>query len=221
MDPSRFAGADKVNQSLLAPLERRLAPWVVPRIPRGIETYHLTALTLVWCAGILAASVAAARDRRWLWAASAMVVLQWVTDHFDGKLGKYRGTGLVRWGFYVDHFLDYVFVASILIGWSFVLPPAAARGVLILLAVAAGFAVHVALLFGTTGAFHISAGRIGPTELRVGVVVVNAQVVRYGTHGLEAGLPYAAAIGAAALAWLVFRSQRQLWRDERRIDSGV
>ena len=66
MAAEEFAGARKTNQSLVAPLERHLAPWVVPRIPLWIETYHLTLLTFVWCAGILWFGAKAAGDLRWL-----------------------------------------------------------------------------------------------------------------------------------------------------------
>jgi hypothetical protein len=48
--------------------------------------------------------------------------MQYVTDHYDGKIGKYRNTGLVRWGYYMDHLLDYVFLCSIIIGYAFILP---------------------------------------------------------------------------------------------------
>jgi hypothetical protein len=58
---------------------------------------------------ILLFSYWAARDLRWLWGVSAMIFMQYATDHYDGKLGKYRGTGLVRWGYYMDHLLDYFF----------------------------------------------------------------------------------------------------------------
>ena len=39
-----------------------------------------------------------------------MIVLHYFTDHFDGKLGKYRDTGLRKWGFYMDHLFDYGFL---------------------------------------------------------------------------------------------------------------
>ncbi len=45
--------------------------------------------------------------------------LQWFTDSFDGALGRHRDTGIPRWGFYMDHFLDFVFMCPVFIGWSF------------------------------------------------------------------------------------------------------
>ena len=98
IDTQQFPGATKSNNSFLTPFERRLAPAVLPRIPPWLETYHLTMLTLLWSGLILLFSYWAATDLRWLWGVSAMVFMQYVTDHYDGKIGKYRGTGLVRWG---------------------------------------------------------------------------------------------------------------------------
>jgi len=96
-----FAGAGKTNTGLLVPLERRLARFVLPRIPCWLETYHLTLLTPVWSIMIAVFGYLAARDLRWLWLVNLMIVLHYFTDHFDGKLGKFRDTGLRKWGFYL------------------------------------------------------------------------------------------------------------------------
>jgi hypothetical protein len=207
-----FAGARKTNESLLAPLERRLAPWVLPRIPRWIETHHLTLLTIVWCAGILWFSAKAAGDLRWLWLVSLMIVLQWATDHFDGKVGKFRNTGLVKWGFYMDHFLDYVFLCAVVAGYAFILPDRSAFDLLGLLAVFAGFMAHSFLSMSVNETLQISYVKLGPTEFRVALVIINALVIRFGTNTMAHALPYVAAGGGIALAVLVCVTQRQIWR---------
>ena len=76
MEKERFAGADKVNTSFLKPLERRLEPLILPRIPRWIESQHLTMLTLVWSLLILLFSYFAQWNIRWLWLVSLMIVCQ-------------------------------------------------------------------------------------------------------------------------------------------------
>lgn len=208
MMSEQFAGAEKVGESILAPLEHRLARAVLPRIPNWLQTDHLTWMTLVWCALIVGLSALAAGDRRWLWAVSLMVALQYVTDFFDGKLGKYRQTGLVKWGFYMDHFLDYVFLCSLLIGYSFLLSPAGRLHLLFVLAVFAGFMVNSFLTFAATSRFDINFFKFGPTEFRIAIIVINALVVGYGTRGMERALPYVAAGGLVGLSVLVFRTQR-------------
>ena len=47
---TEFGGDKKVGTSLLSRPENKLKHWVVPKIPRSIETYHLTMTTLLWSA---------------------------------------------------------------------------------------------------------------------------------------------------------------------------
>lgn len=212
MMPEQFGGAGKAGASLLSPFERRLASRLVPRVPAWLETYHLTMLTLVWSASIILFGYLARGDRRWLWASSAMVVGQYVTDHLDGKVGKHRGTGLVRWGFYADHLLDYVFLAAILIGYALILPGRSQTHLLLVALVAAGLMVNSFLTLAATNRFRISHVGFGPTEFRLAVVAANALVVFYGTRGMEKALPFVAAGGLVLLAALAYRTQRELWR---------
>jgi phosphatidylglycerophosphate synthase len=225
MQREQDALATKASSSLLSPLERRMARRVVPHIPAWIETYHLTLLTLLWCAGLVLFGYLAARDPRWLWASSLMVLLHYLTDFFDGKVGKYRDTGLVRWGFYMDHLLDFFFLCAVLAGYSFVLPASSHLDLLLVLSVFGGFVLNSFLAFTATGRLHISHAKLGPTEFRIALVVVNALVAAHGARRMGKALPYVAAGGAVALALLVFRTQRELWRrdmeQKRRADRAV
>ena len=188
MQTQKFAGADKTNTSLLSPLERRVAPIVLPWIPGWLETYHLTMLTLLWSGLILVFSYLAARDLRWLWGVSVMIALQWVTDFFDGKVGKYRNTGLVRWGYYMDHLLDYVFLASILIGYSFILPEKADFQLLVMLALFAAYDFSTFLAYAAMDKLKISYLKFGPTEFRLALIIINALLITFGTKHMAGGL---------------------------------
>jgi hypothetical protein len=190
----------------------------VPRIPAWLGTHHLTLLTLLWCAGLVVFGRLAAGDLRWLWGSSLMIALQWVTDFFDGKVGKHRGTGLVKWGFYMDHLLDYAFLCAVVGAYAFVLPAASHLHLFLVLAVFGGFMVNSFLGFAATGRFHISHGRLGPTEFRLALVLINSLVVFYGTRRMAKALPYVAACGFVALCVLAYRTQRELWlRDAERL----
>src|SRR5712691_8618233 len=151
-----FAGAGKTNSGFLVPLERRLTAFVLPRIPRWLETYHLTLLTPVWSGLIVVFGYLAARDSRWLWMVSLMIVFHYLTDHFDGKLGKFRDTGLRKWGFYLDHLFDYGFICSILIGYSFLLPQRAIFTMMLVLCVFSSSMFHTFLMLAATDEFKVS-----------------------------------------------------------------
>ena len=211
INSQHFPGASKSNNSFLTPFERRLAPVVLPRIPAWLETYHLTMLTLVWSGMILLFSYWAAKDLRWLWGVSAMVFMQYVTDHYDGKVGKYRGTGLVRWGYYMDHLLDYFFLCSVIIGYSFILPERSRYQVLIMLAIFSGYEVSTFLAFAATDRFKISYLRFGPTEFRLAIIIINALLVQYGTRQMINGLKYVNIGAAIGLALMIYRTHKVIW----------
>ncbi|HEU4510407.1 MAG TPA: CDP-alcohol phosphatidyltransferase family protein [Pyrinomonadaceae bacterium] len=211
IETQQFPGASKSNNSFLTPFERRLAVRVLPRIPAWLETYHLTMLTLVWSGLILFFSYLAASDLRWLWGVSAMVGLQYVTDHYDGKIGKYRGTGLVRWGYYMDHLLDYLFLCSIIIGYAFILPEKSRYQILIMLAIFAGYEVSTFLAFSATDRLKISYLKFGPTEFRLALIIINALLVQYGTRTMANGLKYVNIGAAIGLALVVYRTHKVIW----------
>jgi archaetidylinositol phosphate synthase len=212
MQNQQFAGASKTNTSLLSPLERRFSPILLPRIPAWLQTYHLTMLTLVWSLLILLFSSLAAADVRWLWGVSLMIFFQYVTDHYDGKVGKYRNTGLLRWGYYMDHLLDYVFLCSVIIGYAFILPERSRYQLLFLLALFAAFAVSAFLAFSVTDRFIISHLKLGPTEFRLALIVINTLLILFGTEYMSSALKFVNAGGVAALCFVVYQTQKNIWR---------
>ena len=212
MENEEFAGARKVNTSFLKPLERRLEPIVLPRIPAWIESHHLTMLTIVWCLGILGFSYLAAKDIRWLWAVSVMILFQYVTDHFDGKLGKYRATGLERWGYYMDHLLDYFFLASVIIGYAFILPERSRYQLLFMLMLFGAYDMSTFLAFAAMKELKISYLKFGPTEFRLALVIINGLLVQFGTGQMISGLKYVNIGALIGLCVLVYQTQKKIWQ---------
>jgi phosphatidylglycerophosphate synthase len=211
IETQRFAGGTKTNTSFLTPFERRLAVRVLPRIPSWLQTYHLTLMTLIWSAMILVFSYLASKDLRWLWMVSLMIVFQYLTDHYDGKIGKYRNTGLVRWGYYMDHLLDYVFLCSVIIGYALILPEKSRYQILIMLAILAGYEVSTFLGFAATDHLKISFLKLGPTEFRLALIIINSLLVEYGTRKMVSGLKYVNIGAGIVLAVIVYRTHRVVW----------
>ena len=212
IEPSEFAGAQKTNTSFLSPLERRLAPIVIPRIPLWLETHHLTMLTLLWSLGILLFSFLAIRNMRWLWVVSVMIFMQWVTDHYDGKIGKHRNTGLVRWGYYMDHLLDYVFLCSVIIGYAFILPERSRFQLLLTLALFAAYDFSTFLAFAATDRLKISYLKFGPTEFRLALIIINGLLAAFGTRYMISGLKWVNAGAAVGLVFLIYSTQKKIWQ---------
>ena len=141
-----------------------------------------------------------------------MIVLHYFTDHFDGKLGKYRDTGLHKWGFYMDHLFDYVFLCSILIGYSFLIPQRSVFSMMLVLCIFSAFMFHTILMLAATDELRVSFWRFGPTELRIALIVANIFMIKFGPRGLKGSLPWLAFGGVIALTVLAYIAQRKLWQ---------
>jgi archaetidylinositol phosphate synthase len=152
--------------SLLAAPEKRLLIWMAHRLPRWINSDHLTLLALL-AMGAAGASFAAARY--WppaLWAVVAALALNWFGDSLDGTLARVRRAERPRYGFYVDHVLDIVGITLLLAGLAcsgFMTPLVA----MVLLAAYLLVSAEVFLATAAHGTFRMSFLWFGPTELRI------------------------------------------------------
>lgn len=216
LEPSasaEFAGDKKKGQSVLGPIERKFIDWAVPRIPQPIMSHHLTALTALWSVLVVLFGWLSVDNLQWLHGVSAMVFLQWLTDSLDGTLGKHRGQGLVKWGFFADHFLDFIFAGSIVIAYSFLVSAWWLELLFLVLLLITCAAMAVSFLsFAATNEFQIAYHGIGPTEIRIGYIVLNTFVVIAGTAMFSWGVPVIVALNAAVLAVLVGQTSKNLWQ---------
>lgn len=203
----RFNGDRKNLDHVLLSIEKKIIAALLPRVPRWLGTVELTLMTLLWSAGVIVSGYWAAQDIRWLWAFSACILLQHITDMLDGAVGRMRNTGLIKWGFYADHFLDYVFMCSIVIGYSFLLPEHYHLLVLLCLSFCGGLMVHTFLDFGITNDYKISYFRIGISELRCFVVAFNIAGIFLGKDMLIVTFPFVVAGLFLSLCVIVYRSQ--------------
>lgn len=211
--PAAFAGDRKTGVSVLGRLERRFIDWGVPHIPGPILSHHLTALTALWSVGVVFFGWLAQENLVWLHGMSLMVFLQWLTDSFDGSLGKYRKQGLVKWGFYMDHLLDLIFAGSMVIAYSFLVDAwwLELLFLILLLITCATMAVSF-LAFAATNRFQIAYYGIGPTEVRIGYIALNTFVSIVGTAIFSWGVPMVVALNVAAFVLLAAQTSRELWR---------
>jgi len=208
----QFAGNKKHGEFILKRFEYRLKEIVIPRMPSFIETYHLTVLGFVFSLFILLFSYFAKENVHWFWGVSVMIIFQHLADLFDGALGRYRNTGLIKWGYYMDHFFDYVFFCTIFIGYSLHVPVESFLLVVGCFAVLVGYMVNSFLSFAVTNTFRVYYYGIGPSEMRIVVIIFNAVLVFVGTELIAKGLPYIFWVCLVSLAVVLFRSQREIWK---------
>lgn len=206
-----FAGDKKSGRSILHAPEQALIRWAIERMPARVQGYHLTLMSFLWSALTALFGYLARTDLTWFWGVSAMIVCQYFTDSFDGSLGRARGAGTIKWGFYMDHFLDYVFLCSLVLAGYFIAPPGTGVHFFVLMMLLGGFMVSSFLLFAATNRFKIAFHGIGPTELRIVVIVLNAVMIRTGTWHFGVTVPLLNVACLVGLGIVVKGASDELW----------
>ena len=213
MTTPTFAGDKKSGVWLTQSFEDKyLRSFLLRFVPSFVQTYHLTLMTLVWSIVVVWASYMARWDIHWLWVASFMLVCQYITDLLDGAVGRARNTGLIKWGYFMDHFLDYVFFSALILGYAFIFPPDFMYIFILLSLVQIGFLINLFLSFAATNTFKISFARFGPTETRIAYIVFNTYLIFFGIKLPMILLPYFTIACVGVLVIMVYGTQKQLWK---------
>ena len=174
--------------SILSGLEKRCLVWMAHRIPKWVNSDHLTALGLLGMLGAGLSFWAASDQPLALFGVVIFLFLNWFGDSLDGTLARVRNAQRPKYGYYVDHIVD-VFGAFFLIGGlglsSFMsLPIAAALMVVYLMVVS-----EIYLAAYAVGTFRIHFMRLGPTELRI-LFAMGTLYLLHNPYVIVMGTPY-------------------------------
>jgi phosphatidylglycerophosphate synthase len=161
-----MADMNRELSSVLSGLEKRALVFLARKMPRAVNSDHLTILGL---AGMLGAGLsfwAARTEPLALIGVVLFLALNWFGDSLDGTLARVRRKERPKYGYYVDHVVD-VFGAFFLLGGlglsGFMTPWIAAGLMVVYLMVVS----EIYLAAYAVGTFRIHFLRLGPTELRI------------------------------------------------------
>jgi phosphatidylglycerophosphate synthase len=214
------------HRSVLADAEKKLLIRIACRLPRSINSDHLSGLALL---SMLAAGPVFSLIPFTGWAAPAFVALlaaNWFGDSLDGTVARVRNQQRPRYGYYVDHVIDLAGTAALVAGMaaSGLMTPAIAFGLL-----AVYFMVAAESFLGThaLAVFRLSLAGFGPTELRILLaagaikVAVDPWVHIAGRDALLLDVGGAIAIAGlgGAFVFAAIRNGVTLYRSETRPES--
>jgi phosphatidylglycerophosphate synthase len=207
---------------LLAKTEKRVLRAIARRLPHRILPDDLTALGVLAALGICAAYVLSNEATVWLWVASALLIVHWLGDSLDGTLARVRGIQRPRYGYYLDHLVDAVSTAAIGIGLGLSPYMLLSVGTLVVVAYLV-LSINVYLESQALGRFSIGYGLIGPTEMRLILIVLNTALVL--GIGLEfslfdTGLTALDLVGLGAAAVMVVLLATRAARNLRELARG-
>ena len=154
------------HRSLLAVPEKRLLIAIAHRLPRWVNSDHLTLLALAAMALAGAGYALTGWDVRARWLVVAALAVNWFGDSLDGTVARVRQTERPRYGFYVDHVVDIAGSALLFAGLAaspFMSAPIALAVLVAYLLVSAEVYLATAVHY----VFRMSFAGVGPTELRI------------------------------------------------------
>jgi phosphatidylglycerophosphate synthase len=200
----------------LADPERRLLRGIAAALPRRVRPNHLSGIGVVGAIGAGAAYALSAIDVQWLWVASLMLVVNWYGDSLDGTLARVRKIERPKYGYYLDHIIDAFNTAVVGIGIG-LSPFVRIELALVLVVVYLMLSVNVYLESSVFGVFKMAYGKIGPTEGRILLIVMNAALVVASGWGITESVwgafttnAVASAIAATMFAMLAIRFSKNL-----------
>jgi len=165
----------RINEIWLAPLERPVLLWMAKRIPPWIYPDHLTILAVMSALLIFVSYLLTQISLDWLWLANLGLFLHWLGDSLDGTLARVRHIEREQYGLFIDHNSDTISIFLICLGVG-LSPLMDLRIALFLIISYYALCILTYLVSISRGIFKISFAGIGPTEIRLVVILYNISV---------------------------------------------
>jgi archaetidylinositol phosphate synthase len=207
------------HNSVLAASEKRLLVRIAAKLPRWINSDHLTFTGAAAMLGIGACYWAGGSA---LWLVIPLLAVNWFGDSLDGTLARVRRQERPRYGYYVDHVLDAIGFACLFGGLMLGGHMTATIGLGFLAAYYLLIA-EISMATHARGTFKMAFMRVGPTELRIllaagtivlmrssYVTVLGQRWLLFDVGGLVAAAGLLIAFGSAAV-----RNGLALYNEER------
>lgn len=173
----------RVNSSLLANAERRALVAIATRLPIWCTPNAMTVLGVLGGFVVVLGYVMSREAPAWLHLANAGLVIHWLGDSLDGTLARIRNIERPRFGFYLDQVIDAL--GNVLIAVGVGMSLAARLDVaLFVLATFHMLSIQVYVRAIVDREFHMAVGRLGPTEMRVGIMLMNIGILLFGAPRL-------------------------------------
>lgn len=166
----------RIQHSFLHRLEKKVLIWLAERVPRYINSDHLTIIgfigAIISCLGYILTNL----DFIYLWMASFGLVVNWVGDSLDGTLARVRNAQRPIYGFFFDHNIDALTILVVCIGVG--LSPLVSFSIAML--ILAGYLLLSIFSYINTylkGEFRITYMNLGPTEFRIIAIITNTALI--------------------------------------------
>lgn len=139
-------------------------------MPASVTPNAMTLLGVVGAAIAFVGLAGALKVADSLWLAVVGIAINWVGDSMDGSLARFRQSERPKFGFFVDHLSDALSVALICVGIALSPFVNLLSGLILLVAYYLMFIISL-ITHQASGTFRICYSRLGPTEMRLLLVL--------------------------------------------------
>ena len=162
----------RIQTSILSKPEKKFLVWAASRMPRWVTSDMLTWFGVFGSFLTGLGYVLSNYNLNWIWLSSLGLIINWFGDSMDGSLARVRNQQRPLYGYYLDHNIDCVceFFIFVGIGMSGLLNFWLA---LLCYVVYLQLEVYVAINAKIKNEFKLTYAKMGPTELRIIVIILN------------------------------------------------
>lgn len=168
----------RIQTSILNGLEKKILIWLAERIPKKINSDHLTRLGLSGAFVSSAGYILSNWDINFLWLASFGLIVNWFGDSLDGTVARVRNAQRSIYGFFIDHNVDALTILVICIGAG-LSPFIKFSTALLVLAAYLLLSIYTYINTYLIGEFKITYNKLGPTEFRLVVILINTLFIYF------------------------------------------
>lgn len=202
----------RINDGLLAPLERPTLKWLAVHSPKWMNPDIYTTIGIVGSAIAFIGYLLSRYHPGYFWLATFGFIVNWCGDSMDGTLARYRHIERPIYGYFIDHITDSITAVLLFLGLG--LSPYVSFNMACLALV--GFLLMSVLVYLRTyvdGEFKLSYAKLAPTEARALAVLLNTVMFFFGKQLWHINIPlpgnpvinpYDLTVGVIALLMLYF-----------------
>ncbi len=172
----------RVNESFVAEYEWIALQFLAKRVPAWVTPNDLTGFGVFGGATVIGGYWLSRGNPGWLWLANLGLLFHWMGDSLDGTVARFRNIERPRYGFYLDQVIDALGNVMLAIGVG-LSPHARMDCALFVLATFHMLSIQVYVRAIVDREFHLAVGRLGPTEMRIGIVLMNIGILIFGAPG--------------------------------------
>ena len=168
--------ATRIQTSILNGIEKKALVTIAKRLPRWLTSDMLTLIGVFGALLTGTGFVLTYFSYQWLWLSSLGLIINWFGDSLDGTLARVRNTQRPIYGYYLDHNTDLLCQLAIILGVG--ISPMMNMSVgLAVLVMYLMLEVYVSINAHLKGEFRLTYAKLGPTELRVLIIILNTIVI--------------------------------------------